>query len=226
MLTYPDIDPVALAFGPFEVHWYGLMYLVAFVAGWWLGVIRTRREGTAWQRREIGDLVFYFALGAVLGGRIGYTLMYNLDGFLADPLVIARIWQGGMSYHGGMVGVFVAMWLYGRHTGRTFFQVTELETKLDGGDAVVHAQVRDNTPHYLMRDFDVRLVYAVDGGLPACVETVVCEGTKPGREAPWHGRRWTVHGTADWSASHAAVAVGRTPNSIRYDSTRMPASQT
>ena len=67
MLTYPDIDPVALAFGPFEVHWYGLMYLVAFVAGWWLGVIRTRREGTAWQRREIGDLVFYFALGAVLG---------------------------------------------------------------------------------------------------------------------------------------------------------------
>jgi phosphatidylglycerol:prolipoprotein diacylglycerol transferase len=125
MLTYPNIDPVAVAFGPFEVHWYGLMYLVAFGAGWWLGVIRTRREGTAWRRREIGDLVFYFALGAVLGGRIGYTLMYNLEGFLSDPLIMVRIWQGGMSYHGGMVGVFVAMWLYGRHTGRTFFQVTD-----------------------------------------------------------------------------------------------------
>ena len=69
--------------------------------------------------------MFYFALGAVLGGRIGYTLAYNFSGFLADPLVIIRIWQGGMSYHGGMVGVFVAMWLYGRHTQRTFFQVTD-----------------------------------------------------------------------------------------------------
>jgi phosphatidylglycerol:prolipoprotein diacylglycerol transferase len=125
MLTYPDIDPVAVALGPIEVHWYGLMYLVAFVAGWWLGIVRTRRPGTEWRAAEIGDLVFYFALGAVLGGRIGYTLMYNFNGFLAEPLVIFRIWQGGMSYHGGMVGVFVAMWLYGRHTQRTFFQVTD-----------------------------------------------------------------------------------------------------
>lgn len=125
MLTYPDIDPVAVAIGPFEVHWYGLMYLVAFAAGWWLGIVRTRREGGSWRATEISDLVFYFALGAVLGGRIGYTLAYNFSGFLADPLVIIRIWQGGMSYHGGMVGVFVAMWLYGRHTQRTFFQVTD-----------------------------------------------------------------------------------------------------
>jgi len=125
MLTYPSIDPVAVAIGPLEIHWYGLMYLVAFLAGWWLGVLRTRRAGATWRSAEIGDLVFYFALGAVLGGRIGYTLFYNLHGFLADPLVIFRIWQGGMSYHGGMLGVFVAMWLYARHTGRTFFQVTD-----------------------------------------------------------------------------------------------------
>ena len=131
MLTYPNIDPVAVAIGPLEVHWYGLMYLVAFVGGWWLGNLRTRREGTEWQAREIGDLVFYFALGAVLGGRIGYTLLYNFSGFLDDPLVLLRIWQGGMSYHGGMVGVFVAMWLYGRQTGLYFFVVTDFLAPLE-----------------------------------------------------------------------------------------------
>jgi len=125
MLTYPDIDPVAVSAGPFEVHWYGLMYLVAFLAGWWLGRLRTRRPGTTWKAEEIGDLMFYFALGAILGGRIGYTLVYNLPGFIDDPLVILRIWQGGMSYHGGMVGVFIAMWLYARHTRRTFFFVSD-----------------------------------------------------------------------------------------------------
>jgi phosphatidylglycerol:prolipoprotein diacylglycerol transferase len=125
MLTYPDISPVAIAVGSFEVHWYGLMYLLAFGAGWWLGLLRTRRSGTQWRAAEISDLVFYFALGAVLGGRIGYTLLYNFAAFTHDPLLLFRIWEGGMSYHGGMIGVFVAMWLYGRHTGRTFFQVTD-----------------------------------------------------------------------------------------------------
>ena len=125
MLTYPHISPVAVSFGPFEVHWYGLMYLVAFGAGWWLGILRTKRNGTEWRRNEISDLLFYFALGAVIGGRVIYTVVYNFDGFIAEPLVIFKIWQGGMSYHGGMVGVFVAMWLYARHTDRTFFQVTD-----------------------------------------------------------------------------------------------------
>ncbi len=125
MLTYPDINPVAASFGTFEVHWYGLMYLIAFVAGWYLGVVRTRREGTGWRAEEISDLLFYVALGVILGGRVGYTLAYNFGAFIDDPLVILRIWQGGMSYHGGMVGVFVAMWFYARHTGRTFFMVTD-----------------------------------------------------------------------------------------------------
>ncbi|MDH3934809.1 MAG: prolipoprotein diacylglyceryl transferase, partial [Gammaproteobacteria bacterium] len=114
MLTYPDINPVALAVGSFEIHWYGLMYLIAFGAGWWLGLVRTRRVGTEWRAAEISDLVFYFALGAVLGGRIGYTLLYNFGAFVDDPLLIFRIWEGGMSYHGGMIGVFIAMGLYGR----------------------------------------------------------------------------------------------------------------
>jgi len=125
MLIYPDISPVAISVGPLEVHWYGLMYLVGFMGGWWLGRLRTRRPGTGWRAVEIGDLVFYAALGVVLGGRIGYTLVYNFSGFLADPLVLLRIWQGGMSFHGGLVGVLFAMWLYARRTGRTFFQVTD-----------------------------------------------------------------------------------------------------
>jgi phosphatidylglycerol:prolipoprotein diacylglycerol transferase len=125
MLVYPDISPVAISLGPFEVHWYGLMYLIGFLGFWWLGRLRTRRPGTRWQAVEIGDVLFYGALGVVLGGRIGYTLVYNVPGFIADPLVLFRIWQGGMSFHGGLVGVLIAMWLYGRRTGRTFFQVTD-----------------------------------------------------------------------------------------------------
>ena len=125
MLTYPNIDPVAVSFGPFEVHWYGLMYLIGFIGGWWLGVIRARRPGTEWRAKEMGDVLFYIALGVVLGGRIGYTLFYNLPGFIDDPLVILRIWEGGMSFHGGLLGVLFAMWLYGRHTNRTFFTVTD-----------------------------------------------------------------------------------------------------
>ncbi len=125
MLIYPDISPVAINAGPLQVHWYGLMYLVGFLGGWWLGRLRTRRPGTGWQAVEIGDVIFYAALGVVLGGRIGYTLVYNFPGFIADPLVLFRIWQGGMSFHGGLVGVLIAMWLYGRRTGRTFFQVTD-----------------------------------------------------------------------------------------------------
>ena len=95
------------------------------MAGWGLGVLRTRRKGTEWRAEEISDLLFYVALGVILGGRIGYTLAYHFSTFIDAPLVIFRIRQGGMSYHGGMVGVFVAMWLYGRHTGRTFFGVTD-----------------------------------------------------------------------------------------------------
>ncbi|HKJ10169.1 MAG TPA: prolipoprotein diacylglyceryl transferase [Gammaproteobacteria bacterium] len=125
MLTYPDIDPIAVSIGPLAVHWYGLMYLVGFIAGWWLGTRRAKRPGSGWQPEEIGDLLFYAALGVVLGGRIGYTLFYNLPDFIAHPLVIFKVWQGGMSFHGGLIGVLLAVWLYGRRTGRGFFQVTD-----------------------------------------------------------------------------------------------------
>jgi len=125
MLMYPDIDSVALRLGPVEVQWYGLMYLIGFVGGWWLGRVRARKPNSGWKSVEIDDLLFYIALGVVLGGRFGYMLFYNIGGWLDNPLEVFRIWQGGMSFHGGLLGVLLACWLYGRKTGRTFFVVTD-----------------------------------------------------------------------------------------------------
>lgn len=125
MLVYPDIDPVAVSFGPVAIHWYGLTYLLGFVAVWLLGSLRARQPGSGWKPDEIADMLFYGALGVIIGGRVGYMLFYQFGLLREDPLVLFRIWQGGMSFHGGMLGVFVAMWLFGRKTGRSFFQVTD-----------------------------------------------------------------------------------------------------
>ncbi|MGB5396868.1 MAG: prolipoprotein diacylglyceryl transferase, partial [Gammaproteobacteria bacterium] len=121
----PNIDPAALRLGDFAVHWYGLMYLIGFAGAWWLGMLRARRAESGWRAEEISDLVFYAALGAILGGRIGYSLFYNFSYFLEEPLRLFYIWQGGMSFHGGMLGVFVALYLFGRKNGMGFFQVSD-----------------------------------------------------------------------------------------------------
>ncbi len=125
MLVYPDIDPVAFRIGPLTVHWYGLMYLVGFAAGWWLGRLRAKRPDSGWKPADIDDLLFYVVLGIIFGGRFGYILFYGLPDYLDQPLNVFKIWQGGMSFHGGLIGVLLAMWLYGRRRGRTFFEVTD-----------------------------------------------------------------------------------------------------
>ena len=121
MIAYPDIDPIAFSLGPLDVRWYGLTYLAAFLVAWWLGNRRAARPDSGWS----ADLVFYGALGVVVGGRIGYVLFYNFDAFLADPLYLFAIREGGMSFHGGMLGVILAIWWFGRRTGRTIFQVND-----------------------------------------------------------------------------------------------------
>lgn len=125
MLTFPEFDPVAVQIGPLKVHWYGLMYLVGFLGGWWLGMVRAKKPNSGWTTEQISDMLFYVALGVVLGGRIGYTLFYALDKFIADPLMLFRVWEGGMSFHGGFLGVIVAMLLFKRKHHKTFFGVMD-----------------------------------------------------------------------------------------------------
>lgn len=130
MLTYPDIDPVAISLGPLKVHWYGLMYLIGFVGGWWLGRLRARRPGALMTPAQVDDFVFYVALGVVLGGRIGYVLFYNFSAFLADPLLLLKVWQGGMSFHGGLLGVMAALWLFARKLKLRYFAVVDFVAPL------------------------------------------------------------------------------------------------
>ncbi|MCP4469179.1 MAG: prolipoprotein diacylglyceryl transferase [Gammaproteobacteria bacterium] len=125
MIAYPSIDPVALALGPVKIHWYGLMYLFAFGSAWWLGKQRARQEHALVKPGQIDDLVFYGALGAVLGGRVGSVIFYNFDSFLHNPLYLFKIWEGGMSFHGGFIGVLLAMEVYRRKLGSRFFELTD-----------------------------------------------------------------------------------------------------
>lgn len=120
-----DIDPVAIAIGPVSIHWYGLMYLLGFAGAWWLGVHQAKRPGSGWNAVDVGDLVFYCALGVILGGRLGYVLFYDLAHLWQDPIRLFRIWEGGMSFHGGLIGVILALWRFGRKTGRHFLQVSD-----------------------------------------------------------------------------------------------------
>jgi len=130
MFVHPNFDPVAIALGPVKIHWYGLMYLVGFVGGWWLGVRRSARPDSGWSRAEVGDLLFYAVLGVILGGRLGYVLFYNLAYYLDHPLEVFFVWSGGMSFHGGLLGVIAAMAWFGRNTERSFFTVADFVAPL------------------------------------------------------------------------------------------------
>jgi len=123
-MNYPDIDPVALSLGSVDIHWYGISYMVAFLVGWWLAKHRARQLHN-WDRQAIDDLVFYVVLGVVLGGRLGYILFYGFDDWLDDPLRLIRVWEGGMSFHGGLLGVLIAMGLFARKHHKRFFEVTD-----------------------------------------------------------------------------------------------------
>jgi len=112
LLNYPNIDPVAFSLGPIQVHWYGLTYLVGIGLAWWLARQRADRLGLS--KDQISDLTFYAAVGVILGGRFGYALFYHFDRVLADPLWLLRVWEGGMAFHGGFLGVVVALLLFAR----------------------------------------------------------------------------------------------------------------
>ncbi len=130
MLTYPEIDAVAFRIGPISIYWYGIMYLIGFGGGWWLGRRRARDVWRGWRGEQVDDLVFYIVLGVLLGGRLGYVFFYDFGGFLANPVSLFKVWQGGMSFHGGLIGVMFAMWYFARRRETTFFHVADFVAPL------------------------------------------------------------------------------------------------
>lgn len=125
MLQYPDIDPVAISLGPVQIHWYGIMYLLGFVALWLLARKRAAVSGLNWSNDQVADLVFYGAMGVVLGGRIGYVFFYNFERFVEQPLSLFYVWQGGMSFHGGFLGVIAALFFLSRSSGKSIYKILD-----------------------------------------------------------------------------------------------------
>jgi phosphatidylglycerol---prolipoprotein diacylglyceryl transferase len=138
MIAYPSIDPVIVSIGPFGqfgplmVRWYGLMYVLGFAVAWWLGRRRASQRGSSWTPIDVDDLIFFAALGVILGGRIGWVLFYGFMEFLRDPVMIVRIWDGGMSFHGGMLGVMAAVAIFARRRQRNIADVFDFLAPLPG----------------------------------------------------------------------------------------------
>lgn len=129
-ILFPNIDPVIFSIGPVTLHWYGLMYLVGFVFALWLAKRRAGKANSGWTKNEVENLLYIGFLGVFIGGRLGYVLFYNLPVFLSNPLYLFKVWDGGMSFHGGLIGVICAMWWYARRTRRHFFQVADFVAPL------------------------------------------------------------------------------------------------
>ncbi|MEN9706179.1 MAG: hypothetical protein RLZZ393_2058 [Pseudomonadota bacterium] len=132
MLTYPQIDPVAVHLGPLRIHWYGIMYVLGFGIAWWLARRRAARAGSTWVAVDVDDLIYWAMLGVILGGRIGYVLFYGTGYWAADPLYPFKIWEGGMSFHGALIGVTAALALFAWRRRRHVLDVLDFTAPLPG----------------------------------------------------------------------------------------------
>jgi len=130
MFVYPHPDPVAFSLGPIHVRWYGLMYLIGFLGAWWLARRRAARAGSTWTPADIDDFIFYCAVGVILGGRVGWMLFYGTERIFADPLSVLRIWEGGMSFHGGLAGVLVALAVFANRREKEIADVFDFAAPL------------------------------------------------------------------------------------------------
>jgi phosphatidylglycerol:prolipoprotein diacylglycerol transferase len=130
MIPYPGFNPIAFEIGPIKIHWYGIMYLVGFVAAWWLARVRAQRPGSTWKAADVDDLIFYCMLGVIFGGRIGYLLFYGWAEQWEHWWYPFAIWKGGMSFHGGMLGVLIAMTVFARYRGRASADVYDFTVPL------------------------------------------------------------------------------------------------
>lgn len=129
-LNFPHIDPILIEIGPLAVRWYGLMYLFGFMFALWLANKRADKPNSGWTRDQVSDLLFAGFLGVVIGGRVGYVLFYNFGYFLDNPLYLFEVWTGGMSFHGGLLGVITAMLWYGYKNNRSFFTIADFVAPL------------------------------------------------------------------------------------------------
>lgn len=125
-----DFDPVAISIFGWGIHWYGLMYVMAFLSAWWLARLQTKRHYQDWNNEQIDDLLFYGGMGVILGGRIGYVLFYSFSDFISNPIMLFQVWQGGMSFHGGLLGVLAAMALFNRKYKKGFFNIMDFVSPL------------------------------------------------------------------------------------------------
>lgn len=129
-LQFPVIDPIIFSIGPVALRWYGMMYLIGFLGAMLIANKAADKSHGVWTRDQVSDLLFYGFLGVILGGRIGYVLFYQWEYFLADPLYLFQIWQGGMSFHGGLLGVTAAVYLFARKANKSFLSVGDFVVPL------------------------------------------------------------------------------------------------
>ncbi len=125
MLFYLKINPIAFHISLLKVHWYGLMYLFSFVTGWLLLLYRAKKSQGEWTKEQIADLIFYIAIGVIFGGRLGYMFFYDFPNFIHAPWIIVKVWQGGMSFHGGLLGSAFMLWLWARKYKKSLMAVAD-----------------------------------------------------------------------------------------------------
>src|SRR5215469_6198804 len=130
MITYPGFNPIAFRIGPVKVHWYGIMYLLGFAGAWWLARRRAAKPASSWKPNDVDDLIFFAMLGVIIGGRIGYVLFYGLSFWASDPWYPLKIWEGGMSFHGGLLGTLAAFALFAMRRGRNIGDVYDFAAPL------------------------------------------------------------------------------------------------
>ncbi len=130
MLMFPNFNPIAFSLGPLDVHWYGLMYLFGFCMAWFLATWRARHYQLTWSSEQIGDLIFFAALGVVIGGRLGYLIFYKTSTLFHHPLFIFKLWEGGMSFHGGLIGVLLSLYVFSRKIHKPFFEILDFTAPL------------------------------------------------------------------------------------------------
>lgn len=128
MLEYPNISPIALSIGPVQIYWYGLMYVLAFLVGWFLARYKSSRVGSDWTKKEVDDLVTWVMLGAILGGRLGYVFFYDFSYYSQVPIEIFYVWNGGMSFHGGLLGVILSLFIWSKVNKKRYLETLDFIT--------------------------------------------------------------------------------------------------